>query len=76
MISWGVMRDRRVAVVFGRRLRQLREGARLSQSALAVRAQVSEPYIGMLERGLREPSLTTIIKLARALGVSPGALVD
>jgi hypothetical protein len=39
-------------------------------------AQMSEPYMGMLQRRLREPSLATNVKLARALGVSPGALVD
>jgi transcriptional regulator with XRE-family HTH domain len=70
------MGDRRMTVVFGRRLRQLRESARVSQSALAVRAQLSGPYVGLLERGEREPSLSTIIKLARALGVTPGALLD
>jgi len=33
-------------------------------------------YVSLLELGRQQPSLTTILKLATALGEPPGALVD
>jgi len=53
---------------FGNRLRELREGARLTQRELAERAGVDESYIGHLESGRRGlPSLTVLDTLSRAL---------
>ena len=55
------------AVMFGERLRELREKRELSLRSLADLAGMSYTYISDLERGLRVPSLTTIIRLAVAL---------
>lgn len=55
------------AVMFGERLRELREKRELSLRALADLAGMSYTYISDMERGLRVPSLTTIIRLAVAL---------
>jgi transcriptional regulator with XRE-family HTH domain len=63
------------AQAFGKNLREARRTAGLSQEELADRASVDRPAISVYEHGRREPNLGTIVKLARALGISAGALV-
>ena len=48
----------------------------LDRDALAARARLSRVYIAKLERAQQDPSLTTIEKLAKALKVKPGALME
>lgn len=60
---------------FGVVLRDLRRGQSMSQETLALESQLDRTFISLLERGLRQPSLTTILQLARPLGVSPENLV-
>jgi DNA-binding XRE family transcriptional regulator len=64
------------SVAFGVRLRELRAEHGLSQDDLANRTDVHPTAIGRLERGSREPRLTTILRIARGLDVQPGALLD
>lgn len=65
-----------VADAFGERLRELRQRQRMSQDDLARAAEIHLTAIGRMERGGREPRLTTILRLAEGLGVEPGELVD
>lgn len=60
---------------FGLVLRDLRRERALSQETLALESQLDRTFISLLERGLRQPSLTTIFQLARPLGLSPEDLV-
>lgn len=53
---------------------RLRKG--WSQAELARRAETSQPYIARLERGLVDPQISTVKKLAQALGVPVAELVD
>jgi transcriptional regulator with XRE-family HTH domain len=53
----------------GGALRELRTDRRLSQEELGLRTGVHRNYIGGIERGERNPSVTTIATLAEALGV-------
>lgn len=55
--------------LFGDIVRTLRQSRGLSQEALADRAGLHRTYISLLERGLRNPSLTVIQQLAAALKV-------
>ena len=55
-------------------LRQLRERAGLSQEALATKSGLDRTYISLLERGLRQPTLKTLVRLAEALGTSLAVL--
>lgn len=72
----GVQRSGDGGLRFGENLRVARTGAGLSQEALAYEAVVDRAAISVYERGRREPNLRTVLKLARALGLSPMALLD
>lgn len=61
---------------FGDRMRELRAREGLSQDGLAREADIHPTSIGRLERGGREPKLTTILRLADGLGVEPGELLN
>ena len=60
---------------FGATVRRLRKHAGLSQEALAERANLSADFVGFIERGENVPTLTTILQLARALGVQPSKII-
>jgi len=60
---------------FGRSLAQLRLEAGLTQEVLAEKAGLHPTYIGGLERGVRNPTLLTLLALARGLKCAPDELV-
>ena len=55
---------------FGKRIREERLLLDLSQERLAELAKVHRTYIGMIERGEKNITLTNIEKLSKALGIS------
>lgn len=57
-------------------LQKLRQEKKLSQEAFADEAEVHRTYISGLERGARNPTIIVVDRLARALGVNIGALLD
>lgn len=60
--------------IFGTSVKVLRNLLGISQEALAERSQLHRTYISDVERGARNPSLKTIIRLAHALEVSISTL--
>jgi transcriptional regulator with XRE-family HTH domain len=60
---------------FGERLSVLRKQRKFSQRKLASKLDVHPTYISSLERGLRNPSLKVIDKIASALGVGREVLI-
>jgi transcriptional regulator with XRE-family HTH domain len=60
---------------FGKALRAEREARGLSQEELGFRSEVHRTYISELERGIKNPSFTTLHRLARALRTTKAALV-
>lgn len=60
---------------FGNRIRAARGHRGWTQDALGERASLNPKYIGELERGQRNPSLTVVVALALALDVEVGELV-
>jgi transcriptional regulator with XRE-family HTH domain len=65
-----------IAHAFGSILRTARHGAALSQAGLAIRAGLIRNHVGLIERGVQQPSLTTLINLSAALGMKPEMLVS
>jgi transcriptional regulator with XRE-family HTH domain len=61
---------------FGSRVRALRESLGLSQEELADLASMHRTYIGHIERGEVNPSLSKLVDVADALGVDPAELVQ
>jgi transcriptional regulator with XRE-family HTH domain len=68
--------DKEVAEEFASRLRELRRQRNLTQAELARLANVSQVHVGRLEKGVSQPTADFIKKLAEALGVLPGYLLD
>ena len=60
---------------FGDAVRRLRKERELSQEALAERAGMAADYLGFIERGENVPTLTVIVKLSKALGVTASELL-
>ncbi len=59
---------------FGKRLRELRESALLTQRQLAARANMDPKYVGAIERGERNITLFNVERFRKALGVDPSTL--
>jgi transcriptional regulator with XRE-family HTH domain len=62
--------------LFGEVLRAHRLEKQLSQEQLSERVDVIRAFISALENGTRQPSLAMILRLAKALNIKPGELVD
>nr|WP_319572362.1 helix-turn-helix transcriptional regulator [uncultured Draconibacterium sp.] len=65
-----------VVEVFAKVLRAEREKKKLSQEKLAELCDLDRTYISLLERGLRQPTLTTIFRLSRSLGITPSEFIQ
>jgi len=57
-------------VLLGERIRSLRKATGRSQEDLAHVAEVHRTYWSDLERGTRNPTVTTLARVAKALGVA------
>lgn len=65
-----------IAAHFGENLARCRKRADMSQEELAIRASLHRTEIGMLERGVRVARIDTLVKLAGALSIPPGELIE
>lgn len=61
--------------IFGNVLKEIRTAKKISQEKLAEFCDLDRTYISLLERGLRQPTLTTIFKISKALEMSPSDLI-
>lgn len=65
-----------VPVIFGLKVRQMRESRRFGLKEAAQRAGLSPSYLNEIEKGKKYPKADKIVKLAEALGVSYDSLVS
>jgi transcriptional regulator with XRE-family HTH domain len=64
-----------VCALVVRRLREERERQGISMTVLAARAGLAQATISFVERGIRNPTLDTLLRIAGVLDVELGALV-
>jgi transcriptional regulator with XRE-family HTH domain len=62
-------------LAFGKVLRERRKQAGLTQEKLALEADVQRNYVSLIERGVHQPTINIIFKLAVALKCQPSALI-
>jgi transcriptional regulator with XRE-family HTH domain len=60
----------------GENIRKKREGRKLSQEALAEQADLDRTYIGGVERGERNPTILSALRIAKALKTTVAALSE
>jgi len=68
--------DEGVAQLFGRTAKAQRLKAGMSQETLAWETGIERSYISRLERGLSQPTLLALLKLAKGLGCDSGELLE
>ena len=59
-----------------KRLRQLRADRGLSLEQLAKRAGLTKGFLSLIERGVKAPSISSLLRLSQAYDLSIGALLD
>jgi len=69
-------KDNRIAIRFGKVVRQLRSQANLSQEDFAQICQLHRTYVGAVERGEKNVTLATANKIADALNVKLSLLIQ
>lgn len=62
--------------IVGMRVKSFRTKRKLSQEKLAELSNLHTTYIGQIERGEKNPSLLSLIKIANALEISPETLIS
>lgn len=62
--------------LFGKKIKTIRKKKKMTQENLAELSKLSIQYIGEIERGVRNPSLSSIDKIARALEMPVEELFD
>ena len=65
-----------ILYTFGKRIRDSRITQGWSQEELAERAQIDRSYVSSVERGRRNVSIVTAVRISQALGVSLSVLID
>jgi transcriptional regulator with XRE-family HTH domain len=63
-------------VELGKRIKTIRTEKGLSQEQLALKADVDRSYMGGIERGERNVTFLTLVKIVSALGVKPKDLIN
>ena len=73
MMSQMPIKDQTLAA-FGRNVARIRDQKGFSQDKLAEKADLDRTYISGIERGVRNPGIKTVFRIAKALSVSVNEL--
>jgi transcriptional regulator with XRE-family HTH domain len=60
---------------FGQSVAKHRRAKEFSQEALAEKADLDRTYLSDIERGVRNPGVKNVIRIAKALGITPSDLM-
>jgi XRE family transcriptional regulator, regulator of sulfur utilization len=69
------MQNAKFLIQLGARVKKLRESRSWSQEEFAAKADVARSFAGAIERGEKDIRMSTLLKLAAALDVSPANLL-
>ena len=58
------------------RLRKARKASRLTQARVAEKAKISENHYAQIERGEKNPTVSTFKSIVKAIGVSASEILD
>lgn len=64
-----------ILVKFGQKMQKVRKSKKISQEGLAEMLAMHRTYIGLIERGERNPTIRTLYKIAKALKVNASDLL-
>ena len=67
--------NRNELIELGQIIKAKRERKGLTQMELAMKSDVDRNYIGMLERGERNPSYLSLLKISKGLGITVSNLI-
>ena len=59
----------------GQAVRRHREAKGFSQEAFAFEVELDRTYVSGIERGVRNPTVATLLRMTKALGITPAALL-
>ncbi|MDX2439867.1 MAG: helix-turn-helix transcriptional regulator [Desulfobacterales bacterium] len=68
--------NKKLLIIIGNNIRENRKEKGLTQEELASKANLHRTYIGMIERAEKNLTVTNLQKIAEALEVSTGSLLD
>jgi len=64
-----------ILIKFGHQLQKVRKSKKISQEELAEILSIHRTYIGLIERGERNPAIRTLYKIAKAFKVNSSELL-
>ncbi|KIL36356.1 XRE family transcriptional regulator [Gordoniibacillus kamchatkensis] len=65
-----------IELSFAKILKTLRINNKLSQEELAFRSNLDRTYISMLERGIHQPTISTLFALSKALNIKASVIIQ
>ena len=65
----------KVGKVFGKTLKEIRSQKGISQENLALEAQIARSFLSEMERGIKRPTLATLMVLSKTLGINASKIV-
>ena len=76
MPACGFVASNKALQTLGDRIREARKSTGLSQEELALQADIDRSFMGQVERGQRNISVLTLLRVARVLDINLGSLLD
>lgn len=59
----------------GQAVRRYRESQGMSQEQFAFEVELDRTYVSGIERGVRNPTIATVLRLTKTLGIAPSTLL-